>query len=326
MKELPENIKEIIIKHFQGEAGAEDRQLLEEWLRLHPEDVHEFSQMSDIWRKSGIVLKEPDFNTANAWAALDRRLTNTNKPSVKPGPVSGFTKVMMAAILVGILFAGWWVKNERDQPLETITATTANRYLTLPDGTAVWLHKGATIKFPRAFKDKERKILLSGKAFFDVKPAVNNPFRIQTSRAIVEVLGTSFLVNATDRSDTVAVITGKVLFADKRDPEKRCILSARQQAVFTGKAYDRKTTTDSGYQFWQRDTLRFSRAPLKQVVSDLTAYYRTPVIMEDTLALRSDEITVTASFIEQSLEQVLHEITIFTGLHYRRQQDTIILY
>jgi len=124
----------------------------------------------------------------------------------------------------------------------------------------------------------------------------------------------------------VMVISGKVLFADKGNRGERRILSARQEAVFTGETFNEKVTVDSSFQFWQRDTLSFSKAPLKQVATDLAAYYRTPVTIADTLTHKADLITVTASFQEQSLEQVLHEITIITGLRYRRQQDTIILY
>lgn len=327
MKELPDNIKEVIIKQFQGEAGPEDRQLLEEWLLRYPEYESECRELLNIWKESGNMLKEPEFNTANAWVALDRRLAGTKKHlPARIISITRFTKAIVAAVvLTGLVFAGWWMLHNRELPLQTVSANAANKYLVLPDGTTVWLRKGATIKYPVAFKNKERKVLLTGEAFFDVQPAID-PFRIQTGKSMVEVLGTSFLVYATDASDKVVVITGKVRVANKRDPEKQCVLSAGEQALFTGNSYQKQAAIDSGYQFWQKDALRFSRTPLKQVVKDLTAYYRTPVIITDTLALRSDEINVTAGFHEQSLEQVMNEITIFTGLHYRRQQDTIIFY
>lgn len=333
MKELPENIKEILIKQLREETGSGYRQLLEEWHRLYPEYAHEFGDIIKIWKESGHILKEPDFDTSNAWVALNNRLANksihTDTTIVKSPPtsLSRFMKIMVAAaILAGFLLAGWWMQAQKEPSLQLTTATAANRYLTLPDGTTVWLRKGATIQYPATFSQKERKVLVTGEAFFDVKPAVNRPFRVQTGRSVVEVLGTSFLVHAADRSDRVVVLTGKVLFAGKQNPKQQRILTARQEAVFNGKTFKEKIVADTSCQFWQKDTLNFSKAPLKQVVSDLTAYYRTPVTIADSLAGRSDAITVTASFREQSLEQVLHEITIITGLQYRWQQDSIILY
>lgn len=326
MKEIPENIKEIIIRNLSSEVSAEDHTLLEQWRRQSPEHEQEVAALSAIWKQSNEILKEPDFDTSRAWQAINSKTINPVKP--KTNPVRHLVRILPAAALAGILLMGWWVQSGRKSGLSSITATatTANLYLTLPDSTNVWLRKGATIQYPETFTSKERKVKLNGEAFFDVKSAAGRPFRIQTAKSIVEVLGTTLLVQTTRQSDRVVLLTGKVSFADKANLQHHCILLPNQEALFTGTTFEKKPLSDTAYLFWQTDSLNFSEAPLKQVVDELAAYYRKPIVMSDSLLLKSGSITITARFRRQPLKEVLGEITMITGLQYRSLQDTIMIY
>lgn len=71
----------------------------------------------------------------------------------------------------------------------------------LPDGTQVWLNAASSLRFPAAFTEKERRVELTGEAYFEVTHAgsaenANRPFIVITNRQIVEVLGTRFNINA----------------------------------------------------------------------------------------------------------------------------------
>jgi transmembrane sensor len=69
--------------------------------------------------------------------------------------------------------------------------------LRLPDGTRVWLNAASSIRYPTTFVGTERKVELLGEAYFEVTKNINMPFRVNVNnRAQVEVLGTSFNVNA----------------------------------------------------------------------------------------------------------------------------------
>ena len=56
----------------------------------------------------------------------------------------------------------------------------------LPDGSIAFLHKGATIDLD--FSEKERKVVLTGKAHFDVVRNESLPFIVSTKDTEVEVL------------------------------------------------------------------------------------------------------------------------------------------
>ena len=67
--------------------------------------------------------------------------------------------------------------------------------LLLPDGTNVWLNAGTSLRYPVAFKGKSREVELNGEAYFEVSKS-EKPFVVKTDRCDVEVLGTTFDVEA----------------------------------------------------------------------------------------------------------------------------------
>jgi ferric-dicitrate binding protein FerR (iron transport regulator) len=79
--------------------------------------------------------------------------------------------------------------------------------LLLPDGSKVWLNAASSIRFPTAFAGNERKVEITGEAYFEVAKDAKKPFRVNFSSAgkqgTVEVLGTHFNINAYDDEDAM---------------------------------------------------------------------------------------------------------------------------
>lgn len=95
----------------------------------------------------------------------------------------------------------------------TLTTQKGNQYhLTLPDGTRVWLNAVSSITFPTAFAGKERRVAISGEAYFEVAKNQQKPFIVQQADVTVEVLGTSFDVNGygDDSALKTTLVEGKI--------------------------------------------------------------------------------------------------------------------
>lgn len=82
--------------------------------------------------------------------------------------------------------------------------------LTLADGTKVWLNSDSRLEFPAAFTGEERKVRLSGEAYFQVKPDKLRPFRVEVNTMQVVVLGTSFNINAYNEEMKTTLVEGAV--------------------------------------------------------------------------------------------------------------------
>lgn len=79
----------------------------------------------------------------------------------------------------------------------TISTPKGGQYqISLPDGTIVWLNAASSLKFPTAFIGNERRVELSGEAYFEVSKNKLKPFRVAFNSQEVEVLGTHFNISA----------------------------------------------------------------------------------------------------------------------------------
>jgi len=79
----------------------------------------------------------------------------------------------------------------------TLFTPRAGRYrLELADGTHVWLNAASSIRYPTAFAGKERRVEITGEAYFEVAKNKAMPFIVKVNNSEVRVYGTHFNVMA----------------------------------------------------------------------------------------------------------------------------------
>jgi transmembrane sensor len=310
MISVPEHIEIILEKQLKGSQDPAEMQVLDQWRKEKAEHELFYRQLTRLWQESGAVLQEPVYDANKAWEKLDATLRP--KRTIRP-----IYRLLMAACVLGVLCVAGWMLLGRNALKSVQLADKSNRQLTLPDGSTVVLRKGASITYPESFK--ERAVILNGEAFFDVQPDKNRPFRIQTARAVIEVLGTSFIINSNKQYDQLVVTSGKVAFIDK----ERHVVSARETATLDEKGFNITPVKDSNYLSWQTGILKFENTPIDQVAATLSDYYNLPIKLDN--GLTTSQYTITAKFEQQPVEQVLEEIKLLVNLSYRKQHDTIIL-
>jgi len=77
--------------------------------------------------------------------------------------------------------------------------------ITLEDGTRVWLNAASSLKYPVAFTGAERKVEISGEAYFEVAHNKAMPFKVQKDATQITVLGTHFNINSYDDEPAIKV-------------------------------------------------------------------------------------------------------------------------
>ncbi|SEA49621.1 FecR family protein [Pedobacter hartonius] len=80
----------------------------------------------------------------------------------------------------------------------SIETPNGGKYMVcLPDGTKVWLNAASTLKYPATFSSlSERRVILSGEAYFEVSHNEKQQFIVQTARQCVRDIGTKFNINS----------------------------------------------------------------------------------------------------------------------------------
>jgi ferric-dicitrate binding protein FerR (iron transport regulator) len=120
-----------------------------------------------------------------------------------------------------------------DAPLfNTISTAKGNQYqLILPDGSKVWLNAASSMRFPTSFTGKERRVEITGEAYFEIAKNPAMPFKIQVGRGEIDVLGTHFNINAYADEPTVKTTVLEGAVAVKKETAQQ-VLESGQQAVF----------------------------------------------------------------------------------------------
>jgi transmembrane sensor len=324
-----EHIITLIAKQLQGLATPQEAEELQQWLQSDASRRQEYDDMVMIWQKSGPLLANPTFDTDVAWVQLDDRIAQKSaRPKEPIHNVISFlfsnTKKAAAAvvILALIAFGGyWWYKQAQWQ---TFSATNSNETIILPDRSVVLVRKGSSIKYPGSFNTNERRVQLSGEAFFTVQHNETQPFLVITDNAEVKVLGTTFLVNSNPATDEVVVVTGKVHVTDKKSSNNHVILTKGQRAKLANEHFYQDQVADSNFIAWETGQLVFNNTPLPKALEDLSHYYGARV--ELAPELQNTGIQVTVEFKAQPLEQALEEIRLITGLQLKKEHDKMIFY
>lgn len=323
MIQIPEHILTLIEKQLKGEATAEETASLQQWRAENPSHDTIYRQLEKVWQESGAILTEKTYDTESAWDKVDLRLDQGKQKA----PVRMFIRLAAAACIIGILVvAGWFILGKTTPEMNLAKAEQNNTPVTLPDGSQVVLRKGATLSYPKTFKGSNREVVLTGEAFFEVQHDATHPFRIQTVRATLEVVGTSFTVNTSEQQVELVVSTGKVLFTDKAATGDKHIITPQQYSRLDAKGFEIKPLTDPNYLSWKTGQLTFDNTPIDQVAHALSNHYNLHIIADSALLKLPLIPTITAKFNQQSIDAVLDEIKMLVNISHRQQNDSIIFY
>lgn len=165
----------------------------------------------------------------------------------------------------------------------TITTPRGRKFqLVLPDGTKVWLNAASSLRFPTVFSGKERKVEITGEAFFEVNRNTAQPFIVQINEhADIRVVGTQFNVNAYEDEASIhtTLLEGSVRI---RSHEQVRLLSPGQQAQISnsGELSIVEHANLEQVTAWKAGFFNFRGASLPEVMRELARWYDLEVIYE----------------------------------------------
>ena len=158
----------------------------------------------------------------------------------------------------------------------------ASYNLLLSDGSLIYLNAESELSYPVHFTDTERKVSLNGQAFFEVASDPKRPFKVDIGNIQIEVLGTSFDIQAykSEENVTTTLTHGKVkLKANGSSYE----LTPGQQAIFDNQSGDItiKNVDIEQYIAWKSGRIIFESTPLRDIMTYLSRLYDVDILFEN---------------------------------------------
>ncbi len=186
-------------------------------------------------------------------------------------------------------------------------------YITLADGTKVWLNSESKLKYPVTFRRNEtRKVeLIYGEAYFDVSPSTNHrgaKFKVFHQSQEVEVLGTEFNMRAykDETHINTTLVEGKVSVSTANANE--VLVPNQQSSLNLETSKISKATVADVYNIvsWKDGVFSFENKPLKDIFKVLSRWYDMDVIIENTV--KKEERFIGTFNKSNSIEDILTAI------------------
>lgn len=178
-------------------------------------------------------------------------------------------------------------KPEREGAEKTVSyntlATPRGREfrIILSDGSKVWLNAASSITYPTDFKGEERKVTITGEAYFEITEDSRRPFIVSVGDAEVRVLGTHFDIMAypDEHKIKTTLLEGSVRI-DRG--EWKVVIRPGQQALFSASSDHIKIEKVNADQVvaWTAGKLSLDNLGVKAIMRKISRWYDIDVEFE----------------------------------------------
>ena len=326
----------LLAKHLSGETSEKENQAISEWLGQKPGNLALYKQLKEDWTIMDTMNKQ--FNVDNAWSKLHSRILASEQPvTIAAGQVRNSNRsypylitplrIAAAVLLVAAIGASAVFMVNRMQKVQVIAGVSERAKNTvLPDGSSVTLNAGSRISYQKSFGKGSRELKLEGEAYFEVAQDKDRPFSIYAKDARIQVLGTSFNVDASrdDQGVEVYVSTGVVQLAEADNLENKIILRSGN----TGHLYNSEVRSgiaeNENSMAWLTGDVDFSGLLIPEATAILNEIYHVSIVCRgkgiDTIRIDEGE-----RFHDESLDVILQVICKQSNLKLEKSDNMIYL-
>lgn len=162
----------------------------------------------------------------------------------------------------------------------TVTTPRGGQWsVILPDGTKVMLDAASSIKYPVSFTGNERRVEVSGQAYFEVVHNADKPFRVVTRGQVIEDIGTIFNIDAYQDEPVIrtTLVEGAVRVSSPaaQAPLEKAgiILKPGQQTLFQG---DKLSLSDANTEeviAWRNGYFSLDNERIGSIMRKLSRWY-----------------------------------------------------
>jgi ferric-dicitrate binding protein FerR (iron transport regulator) len=334
MYSVNDKYEALIMRYLDGLCTSEEAHELLSWVAESEENRLYFKALKDqdeVWNLTDFAM--PEFDEAEVEAALDAvnakiDAIEENETKIVQMPwlrrnykyVSG-----VAAAFIVALFLGFLVRNPFNSTVTYAYNGENESSYTLPDGTLVNFSEEGTLSYSKHFAQSDRNVDFEGSAYFDVAKDEAMPFVIHCNNMDVEVLGTSFLINADNDAEryTLDLYTGKVKMTalnDKGQTMSEIEVNPGERGVWNA-TEGLKTMTYSEVkeeELLTERVLEFNNENLSKIVEALEYIYKVEIDLAESCASKK----LTARFSDdESIDDVMETIAVVTEVTVTKTEE-----
>ncbi len=324
-------MEELIYKYVRNKLTKAEKIRLQEWINEDPENARLFKNFVGHWKLSDFDV---DLLKHKVW----QKMPHQNGTSASEKSTLNWAWLKVAAVILAVLGISFYLL--RDQMTTTDQLTVAEKpvliekvaergqklTVKLPDGSMVKLNADSRISYSSTFGDESRELQLTGEAFFEVQRDETRPFKIFSGDLEVQVLGTSFNVNAypDQHVASVAVRTGKVSVSNSAKT-MGTVLIKQEKLVFShaNGSFSKESISDAQMAYgWIDNYLSFNDLNLEEAIALISKWFDVEYVIVNK---RNINKLITAKFNNPSLKNVMENLSYSYEFNYEINENGIVI-
>ena len=328
------NIDTLILRYVDGTIDSRSLARLKSWAEASAARRAYVRRRLETAFSSAVAADRTPFDSAAAYARfLSRAAAECGR--VRRRRTAAWRRVAAVAALVVLAvlpFAAYWqgrrVVEASFADIAVDVPTGARISMMLPDSTRVWLNSGSRLVYSQGFGVADRRLELSGEAYFEVAHDKDKPFVVHTRELNVTVVGTKFnLCNyRSDNEVTVSLVEGCVALTNNVRRTADIYMHPNQTAVLdkhTGRLTVRRTRA-YGSASWTGNELFFDEALLSDIAKKIERCYGVSVSVADSV--RGRRFYGSFRMAGGSPDEVLRAISATGDVNYKASGSHYTLY
>jgi ferric-dicitrate binding protein FerR (iron transport regulator) len=358
------DLDELLLKYLAGEADQTERATARKWINASVENRRYFDQLKDIDNAVKASGSTNFYNTDLSWERVKskyyKEMALKEKDVIRTENRIFIRDIMKYAAMIALLFTlGFvslkYINKKEEKKLSEIWYTVESPYgsrvrLTLADGSKIWLNAGSNLRYSSLFGQTNRKVFLTGEAFFSVEKDSTKQFIVTTPHLDVKVYGTEFNVKAYNNEDNVqtTLVSGSITLEGdlvSRTGKQTVILEPNQVATYyiSPRPTENNKTTDKADSLNQADNVKPGITP--KINPEIYTSWKDPVWYIESEPLLSltkklerrfnikfvfesgnlEGYKFTGTLKDETLEQVLNLVKYSAPIEYKIINNVVLL-
>ena len=199
--------------------------------------------------------------------------------------------------------------------------------IVLEDSTVVWLNAESKLVYPDNFNADERRVAVTGEAYFEVAKDSLRPFYVESGDMTVRVYGTEFNVNAYAEDNRIytTLVSGSIALQPQGGGKGELVLTPGHQAVFHKEdcTVNVRSVDAPAVTSWHEGRFTFEEQTLGQIMRTLSRWYDFDYAFED--ARLAGIIFKGSAPRYAELSEVLYILESSGGIGFRVENRKIII-
>lgn len=326
MQEKDISIENLLLLYLEGSVTPEQADRVEKWLEEDAAHREILEQEMALYRDTDALFTMDSVDVEQGLAVVHRQM---RRDRLKIW-IQRVERIAAVLFLPLFLFALWQMHhNGHSEAVQMLTIRTApgmTATTTLPDGTRVVLNSNSVLSYPAQFNGDERRLALTGEAYFSVKKDAEHPFIVTTTSedAAVKVYGTKFNVETYPEQNTFTATLEEgsiaLLYKDDRQCERERKIVPGEKIVYdqTRRAVQVAPADVDVMTAWTTDKLIFRNTSIKDVLNTLSKRYEVQFAVKNKQVYRN---SFTGTLEKQRLERVLEILELSSNIQFRYKKD-----